>query len=57
MNAMKFERLIYNIKNYAGLMVLSNDLLNDTKEALLSFLTDFLAKSLQLHATHLFLEY
>ncbi|MEC0405732.1 phage major capsid protein [Bacillus velezensis] len=44
MNAMKFERLIYNIKNYAGLMVLSNDLLNDTKEALLSFLTDFLAK-------------
>ncbi|WP_141771437.1 phage major capsid protein, partial [Bacillus licheniformis] len=34
----------YNIKDYAGILVLSNDLLADTKEALLQYLTTWLAK-------------
>lgn len=40
----KFENIKYNIKDYAGILVLSNDLLADTKEALLQYLTTWLAK-------------
>ena len=40
----KFENIKYNIKDYAGILVLSNDLLADTQEALLQYLTTWLAK-------------
>ncbi|MCY7439187.1 phage major capsid protein [Bacillus altitudinis] len=40
----KFERIKYDIKNRAGILVLSNDLLNDTREALLQFLVNWLGK-------------
>ncbi|MDA1478281.1 phage major capsid protein [Bacillus changyiensis] len=40
----KFENIKYNIKDYAGILVLSNDLLSDTQEALLQYLTNWLAK-------------
>ncbi|MDE1367644.1 phage major capsid protein [Bacillus licheniformis] len=40
----KFENIKYNIKDYAGILVLSNDLLADTQEALLQYLSNWLAK-------------
>lgn len=40
----KFERIKYDIKNRAGILVLSNDLLSDTKEALMQFLINWLGK-------------
>ncbi|XBM34714.1 phage major capsid protein [Bacillus licheniformis] len=40
----KFENIKYSIKDYAGILVLSNDLLADTQEALLQYLSNWLAK-------------
>lgn len=40
----KFERIKYDIKNRAGILVLSNDLLSDTREALMQFLVNWLGK-------------
>lgn len=47
----KFERIKYDIKNRAGILVLSNDLLSDTREALMQFLVNWLGKNQLLHAT------
>lgn len=41
----KFENIKYNIKDYAGILVLSNDLLADTQKALLQYLSNWLAKN------------
>lgn len=40
----KCENIKYSIKDYAGILVLSNDLLADTQEALLQYLSNWLAK-------------
>lgn len=40
----KFERIKYVIKDRAGILVLSNDLLSDTREALMEFLVNWLGK-------------
>ncbi|MCY8425177.1 phage major capsid protein [Bacillus vallismortis] len=52
----KFENIKYNIKDYAGILVLSNDLLADTQEALLQYLSNWLAKKSAVTRNTLILE-
>ncbi|KAA6442386.1 phage major capsid protein [Bacillus atrophaeus] len=52
----KFANIKYNIKDYAGILVLSNDLLGDTQEALLQYLSNWLAKKSAVTRNTLILE-
>lgn len=52
----KFENIKYSIKDYAGILVLSNDLLADTQEALLEYLSNWLAKKSAVTRNTLILE-
>ena len=52
----KFENIKYNIKDYAWILVLSNDLLADTQEALLQYLSNWLAKKSAVTRNTLILE-
>lgn len=51
----KFDRLSYEIEDYAGFLPVSNDLLNDTDQALEAYLRRWLAKKSRATRNHLIL--
>lgn len=44
MDGPRFDQIKYDIKNYAGFLPISNDLLNDTAENLMDYLSNWIAK-------------
>lgn len=56
MNAPKFDRLSYSIDDYAGFLPVPNNLLNDSDQAIETYLEKWIAKKSRATRNHLILE-